>query len=127
MLARAKAALQKMNRQNSSVMDSSYDGLALTREDLLPAHSIDFLDMAVLPILDKKTIIGVLEVLSEKAHAFNASHIQWLKDVTELVRTVCVRESAPTPRITPAPPAGSDQPTNDKESKPVPDNDSFQE
>jgi len=209
MLARAKAAFQKMNRQNSSVGDSSYDGLGLTREDLLAAHSLELLEMAVLaaqqktgaggaalalvqgtsmicrasaggiapplgapltpdsgitgacvrtgellycdnaetdprvdssvcrdlgigsilvlPILDEKTIIGVLEVLSEKAHAFNASHIQWLKDVTELVRTVCLRESAPTARITPAPPAGSDHPTNDKESKPVPANDSFQD
>src|SRR5437588_3911427 len=53
MLARAKAALQKMNRQNSSVRDSSYDGLGLTREDLLAAHSLELLEMAVLAAQQK--------------------------------------------------------------------------
>src|SRR5438128_10891211 len=62
-----------------------------------------------------------------KPYTFKAVNIQWLKDLTDCVRTVSLRESAPTARITPAPPAGSDHPTNDKESKPVPANDSFQD
>jgi hypothetical protein len=82
----------------------------------------------VLPILHEKAVIGVLEVLSEQAHAFSASHIQWLKEVTELIGAVWLSTSVPTARIAPpAPPAGLDQPMNDKESKPVLASDSFED
>jgi hypothetical protein len=58
----------------------------------------------VVPILEAKTVTGLVEVLSPQVDAFDASHVRWLIQLSQFIQALTANANLPPPQ--PATPAG---------------------
>jgi putative methionine-R-sulfoxide reductase with GAF domain len=56
------------------------------RVDSMVCRALGIRSILVVPVLDKRRVIGVVEVLSAKHHAFGSEHIHWLEKLAEFIR-----------------------------------------
>jgi hypothetical protein len=73
------------------------------RVDSVVCRTLGIRSILVIPVLDKRRVVGVVEVLSAQDHAFGSEHIYWLAKLAEFVRdlssTPAVNDSASVPLL----------------------------
>jgi GAF domain len=70
-----------------------------SRVDQALCRELNVRSILVVPMIEEKTVVGVLEVLSSEANAFNASHVQWLSQAANFAQKIAgsMRSSPPDP------------------------------
>lgn len=84
------------------------------RVDSVVCRTLSIRSILVVPVLAKGNVVGVVEVLSAKDHAFGSEHIQWLAKLSEFVCEMSLSSAddarARAPLLSPAETMAQEQP-----------------